>query len=223
MSNVPNISTPTWDASNPSGLIFMVDLDWPLENERVSRLHWLATGLTLSSTTPPPDGNTTALLTIPDPHAITYMPPAPPIGDVAHTYAFYLFSVPPSFAVPPQYQDLDAGDTVDENGTLTGAETRVPFNVNQFLLDCGLAEDDVLARNHVRVRNLAGHPTTTFPPPRQTTGTIEDEVPEPSSTAGSGQGAVSTGGVRGRGEGVGMGLWVWSAMAVLSGVLCFVV
>lgn len=201
----------------------MVDLDWPLENERVSRLHWLATGLTLSSTASPPDGNTTALLTIPDPHATAYMPPAPPIGDVAHSYAFYLFSVPPSFSLPSQYQGLDAGDSVDENGTLTGAETRAPFNVNQFLLDCGLADDDMLARNHVRVQNLAGHPTTTFPPPRQATGTIEDAVPEQSNTTGSGQGAVSTGGVEGGAGGVGVGMWVWSVMAVVSGVMCFVV
>ena len=185
MSNTPNISTPAWSPSTPSALLFMVDLDWPLDTQRVSRLHWLVTGLTLSGSTAPPDGNNTAVLNIPDPPVAQYMPPAPPVGDVAHSYHFYLFATPPSFSLPSQYLGLGEGDSFDENGTITGAETRAPFDVNQFLLDCGLDEQDVLARNHVRVRNLAGHPTTTFPPAREATGTLEDVVPEES--AGGGQ------------------------------------
>ena len=141
---------------------------------------------------PPPDGNNTALLDIPEPPVVQYMQPAPPVGDVAHSYNFYLFSTPATFTLPSQYSNLGDGDSFDQDGTLIAAEARAPFDVNQFLLDCGLDEEDVLARNHVRVRNLAGHPTTTFPPARQATGTVGDVVPEQS--AGSAQPPAATGG-----------------------------
>jgi hypothetical protein len=211
MSNIPNISTPTWNPSNPSAFLFMVDLDWPLDNQRVSRLHWLVTGLTLSGTAPPPDGNNTALVNIPDPPVVQYMQPAPPVGDVAHSYNFYLFSTPPTFSLPSQYHGLGDGDSFDENGTMFGAETRAPFDVNQFLLDCGLDEEDVLARNHVRVRNLAGHPTTTFPPARQATGTLEDVVP---GESGTGQPVAATGDA---GCPKPAGFWVWTVIFLLNG------
>lgn len=152
---------------------------------------------------------------------MNYMIPKPPVGDVAHSYAFYLFSVPPSFSLPSQYTGLGSGDFFDDEGTLIGAETRAPFNVTQFLLDCGLDDDDLLARNHVRVRDLAGHPTQTFPPPRQATGSIENEVPEESAGSGSGSGTVqnqvATGGAEWKGEGSIMGMW--AAMAMVSGAL----
>jgi hypothetical protein len=72
----------------------MVDLDCPLgepglkptplANQCVSRLHWLVTALTLSNATPPPDGTSTAVLSIPDPPVVQYTPPAPPAGDIEH-------------------------------------------------------------------------------------------------------------------------------------------
>lgn len=220
MSNIPNISTPAWDQANPSALLFMVDLDWPRDNQRVSRLHWLATGLTLSSTTPPPDGNNTALVDMPDPSVVQYMQPAPPVGDIAHSYNFYLFATPPSFVLPSQYTNLGDGDSFDENGTLIAAETRAPFDVEQFLLDCGLDDSDVLARNHIRVRNLAGtDPTVTFPPARQATGTLEDVVPE--QGAASSQPAATTGGALSLESGASM--WTWTVLFVLNGLMYIVV
>ncbi|QRD01240.1 hypothetical protein JI435_157200, partial [Parastagonospora nodorum SN15] len=93
--------TPTNDThlapSTPSAMIIMLDLDAPFSDSRASRLHWLATGLTPSSTTP--SVSALANLTIPNAQ-VSYEAPDPPIGDVAHTYAFYLIGVPASFTPP---------------------------------------------------------------------------------------------------------------------------
>jgi hypothetical protein len=192
----------------------MVDLDWPLENTRVSRLHWLVTDLTLTTSSPPLDGNNTALLNIPDPHAVAYLRPAAPVGDIAHSYNFYLFAQPAGFTLPSQYSGLDDPDSVNEDGELVGGDARAPFDVQLFLSDCGLDEGDLLARNHVRVRDLAGHATTSFPPARAATGVVEDLVPEESRGAVATGGQVATGGARGFGCGMLSGLVVMGALGV---------
>jgi hypothetical protein len=220
MSNIPNISTPAWSQANPSAFLLMVDLDWPLDNERVPRLHWLVTGLTLSSANPSPDGNNTAVVNIPDPPVVQYMQPAPPVGDIAHSYNFYLFATLPDFVLPSQYTGLGDGDSFDENGALIAAESRVPFDVEQFLLDCGVDDSDVLARNHVRVRNLTGtDPNKTFPPARQATGTLEDVVPEqsaaPSQSSSSGRSSAL--------RELETSMWLWAALFVLEGLMQAVV
>ncbi|KAF3037988.1 hypothetical protein E8E12_008059 [Didymella heteroderae] len=221
MSNIPSISTPTWNQADPSALLFMVDLDWPLDNTRVSRLHWLATGLTLSGAAPPPDGsNTTAVaVNIPDPPVVQYMPPAPPVGDMAHSYAFYLFATPRSFVLPSVYTRLGDSDAFDENGTLIAAESRAPFDVGTFLADCGLDDADLLARNHVRVRNLAGtDPSKTFPPARQATGALEGGVLEPGVEETRRVASSSSGGSSTLRESE-IGAWRWAALFVLDGLL----
>ncbi|KAH7085544.1 phosphatidylethanolamine-binding protein [Paraphoma chrysanthemicola] len=148
----PNISTPSWPSSGGSGVLIMLDLDAPYENTRVSSLHWLVTGVTLANEAMSPSAENRVELNKPSPQ-VAYEKPEPPIGDVAHTYAFYLFApTPASFSIPPSYGNL--------------AERRTPFNLTQFLQDCGLEEQSAIARNHFRVRNLAGTPTGTFPPPR---------------------------------------------------------
>ncbi|KAF2622965.1 hypothetical protein BU25DRAFT_425223 [Macroventuria anomochaeta] len=182
MSNIPDISTPAWDPSTPSALLFMVDLDWPLDNQRVSRLHWLVTGLTLSSTTPPSGREQYRSFEYPR-----------PAGGAVHAACASC---------------LGNGDSFDDDdGTLVAAETRAPFVVSQFLLDCGLDEAHVLARNHVRVRNLAGHPTTTFPPARQATGTLEDAVSEESAGSRQLAATTTTGGAGSLGYARGTAFW----------------
>lgn len=124
----------------------MVDLDAPYEDQRVSSLHWLVTGVTVSGTSP--SAESPAALTIPSPQ-VSYEGPDPPIGDIAHTYAFYLVApVPPSLNLPSSL-----------------AENRTPFHLGQFLQHSDL-EQSVIARNHFRVRNLKGTPTAAFPAPR---------------------------------------------------------
>lgn len=237
MSNTPNISTPAWPTSSSTALLFMLDLDWPLAHTRVSHLHWLATSITLAlspdGTPSPSDENSTALLSIPSPFAVQYLPPAPPTGDVAHTYAFFLFATPASFSLPAQYADLGAADARDENGTLIPAEARAGFDVDVFLADCGLSEADLLARNHVRVRDLAGSPEREggFPPAREEGGVMGQGEGLDGSQGPEGNGTVggtvveteaATGGAVGRGLG-GMGS-VWSVVVsvVVAGLVGFV-
>jgi hypothetical protein len=176
MSNIPNVSTPAW-GSTASGMIIMLDLDVPRDNTRVSLVHWLVTGVALTSSNPPPSGENTVLLTSPEP-AVSYIRPDPPVGDIAHSYHFYLFQQPDNFALPPQYRNLE--------------DNRAPFNLTQFLADSGIPETGLLASNHFRVRNLSGSPETTFPPPRATTIDLEASPSESAATTGSQQSAGST-------------------------------
>ncbi|KAF2827496.1 hypothetical protein CC86DRAFT_369605, partial [Ophiobolus disseminans] len=135
----------------------MLDLDTPLSPTlRAPSIHWLAT------LSPSPSLNVSSTHT-------AYQPPEPPIGDVAHTYAFFLFAPAPANVVVPAQ--------------------RSPFNWEDFLRGNGLAERDVVARNHFRVRNLAGTPTVEVFPPERARETV-------SLASGTGAaGAVFTGGV----------------------------
>ncbi|KAH3905367.1 hypothetical protein HBI56_208700 [Parastagonospora nodorum] len=192
MENPPQLMTPTWPPSTPSAMIIMLDLDAPFSDSRASRLHWLATGLTPSSTTP--SVSALANLTIPNAQ-VSYEAPDPPIGDVAHTYAFYLIGVPASFTPP---QDL--------------AQNRVPFDLEKMLRDAGIGEESVIARNHFRIRDLKGTPTQGFPGPRASeTGRVVGGSAGAStgvSSAGPGATGVVTVGAQGgsRKVGVGMGM-----------------
>ncbi|OAK95288.1 hypothetical protein IQ06DRAFT_381758 [Phaeosphaeriaceae sp. SRC1lsM3a] len=145
----PNISTPAW--SSPSddspGLILMIDLDAPYEDRRVSSLHWLVTGLTISSSSPSTENPSS--LNIPSSAQVPWQPPNPPIGDIAHTYAIYLIAPVPS--------NLDIPAELSRN--------RTPFDLKQWLQERDL-EENVVARNYFRIRNLKGTPTAVFPGPR---------------------------------------------------------
>lgn len=123
----------------------MVDLDAPYEDRRVTSLHWFVSGVTVSGSA---SAQNPAELTLPSPQ-VDYLGPEPPIGDIAHTYAFYLIApVPSSLNIP---------------ASLAG--NRTPFDLEQFLKDSNL-ENNIIARNHFRVRNLKGTPTAAFPAPR---------------------------------------------------------
>ena len=195
MSNIPNISTPAW-GSTASGMIIMLDLDVPRDNTRVSLVHWLVTGVTLTENDPPPSEDNTVLLTSPSP-MVSYIRPNPPVGDIAHSYQFFLFQQPDNFALPSQYQNLQ--------------ENRAPFNLTQFLADAGIPETGLLATNHFRVRNLSGSPGTTFPPPRATT--IDLEV-TPSGSAAAIDSEPSTGSATSMVWGRDIGAWGLGAMGV---------
>jgi hypothetical protein len=78
MDNSPNISTPSWPSSGAAGLLIMLDLDTPYENTRVSSLHWLVTGVTLTNKSLSPSQEHLAELNIPSPQ-VDYQQPEPPI------------------------------------------------------------------------------------------------------------------------------------------------
>jgi hypothetical protein len=201
MSNIPNVSTPAW-GSTASGMLIMLDLDVPRDDTRVSLVHWLVTGVALTSNDPPPSEDNTVLLTSPNP-VVSYIRPNPPVGDIAHSYQFYLFQQPDNFALPSQYQNLQ--------------DNRAPFNLTQFLADAGIPETGLLATNHFRVRNLSGHPETTFPPPRATTIDLE---------AAPSDGAATTASEPSTGPATSMvwdrGIWAWGLGAMGVGFASFV-
>ena len=146
----PTISSQVWSAgeSGPrSAVLLMVDLDVPRNGTRVQLLHWLASNVTLASS----DSSGATRLNVPV-GQVPYLQPSPPVGDVPHSYTFIVFPQPANFSIPVQYADL--------------AQNRVGFNTSQFVRDAGLGQ--ALAANYIRVQNLTGTPTTTFPPARPT-------------------------------------------------------
>lgn len=151
----PEISAPDITLSG-RGILLMVDSDVPRNGTRVELLHWLVSNVTLSEED--------STLIIPTPGEAEYRPPNPPVGDSPHAYTFILFDQPDDFSMPEEFNSV--------------LESRVFFNTSAFVAAAGLPEP-ALAANYMRVQNLTGTPTTTFPPPRATNGTSNDT---PSST-----------------------------------------
>lgn len=142
----PSISAPVW-TSGSRGVLLMVDLDVPRNNTRVQLLHWLAPNVTLGSS----NSSGPTPLNVPVGFA-PYLQPSPPVGDVPHAYTFIVFPQPANFSIPAKYADL--------------ANNRVGFNTSQFLADTGLS--NAIAANYIRVQNLTGTATQTYPPARPT-------------------------------------------------------
>ncbi|KAF2018488.1 PEBP-like protein [Aaosphaeria arxii CBS 175.79] len=183
--NPPNISSSAL-GSDERGVLLIVDSDVPRNGTRVELLHWLVSNVTVNS-----QSNSSGALLIPGPGEAPYWQPSPPVGDVPHAYSFILFSQPDNFSIPEQF-----------NGVL---QTRVFFNVSNFVAATGLS-GRALAGNYIRVQNLTGSATTTFPPPRPTNGTNGNnstgtQTPEPFPGGGS---VVVVGG------GIGGGLLMWA-------------
>jgi hypothetical protein len=166
----------------------MVDLDVPRNGTRVQLLHWLATNVTRAV------GNSSSeapLLISSAP--VPYLQPSPPVGDVPHSYTFIVFTQPANFSIPAQYADL--------------AQNRVGFNTSQFLKDAGILESSALGANYIRVQNLSGTPTTTYPPARPTqSGAQNSSAPVPFPGAAQ---PLNVGGTT---------FWVGLSTALLAGV-----
>ncbi|KAF2791352.1 PEBP-like protein [Melanomma pulvis-pyrius CBS 109.77] len=151
--NPPNITTPVW-TSNGKAVLFMVDSDVPRNGTRVELLHWLVSDVTLS-------GNNT--LSFPGPGEAPYRQPSPPVGDTPHAYTLVLFPQPENFSIPSQFTDV--------------LQTRVFFNMSNFVAAAGLGQP--IAANYIKVQNLTGTPTQTFPPPRPTNATSASNTSTP--------------------------------------------
>lgn len=159
----------------------MVDLDVPRNGTRVQLLHWLASNVTLGSNN---------ALNVPV-GQVPYLQPSPPVGDVPHAYTFIVFPQPANFSIPAQYADL--------------AQNRVGFNTSKFVSDAGLGQ--ALAANYIRVQNLTGTATTTFPPARPTASGAANSS-APAAFPGAAQPLI-VGGVT---------FWAGMATAMLAGV-----
>lgn len=170
----------------------MVDSDVPRNGTRVQLLHWLVSGVTLA------EGNSSALV-IPSTAEAEYAPPSPPVGDVPHAYTFILFEQPEGFSVPEQFNDV--------------LQSRVFFDTAAFVAAAGLSQPAIGA-NYIRVQNLTGTPTQTFPPPRPTNGTngtSPSSTPTPSQFPGAAP------------AGLGGGSFFWAGLgtAIIAGVAAF--
>jgi hypothetical protein len=164
----------------------MVDLDVPRNGTRVQLLHWMAANVTLGSS------NSSGMTPLSIPVGVVpYLQPSPPVGDVPHAYTFIVFPQPANFSVPAQYANL--------------AQNRVGFNTSQFLKDAGLGQ--ALAANYIRVQNLTGTPTTTYPPARPTESGAQTSS-SPAAFPGSAQ-PLMVGGVS---------FWAGLSTALLAGV-----
>jgi hypothetical protein len=161
-------------------VLLVVDSDVPRNGTRVQLLHWLASNVTLGS------NNT---LNVPV-GQVPYLQPSPPVGDSPHAYTFILFPQPANFSIPAQYPDL--------------ANNRVGFNVSQFVSAARLGS--ALAANYIRVQNLTGTATMSFPPPRPTSSGAANST-GPAAFPGGAQ-SVMVGGV---------GFWAVVATAMLAG------
>ncbi|KAF1920409.1 phosphatidylethanolamine-binding protein [Ampelomyces quisqualis] len=187
----PRISPRTWAGDENgarSAVLLMVDLDVPRNGTRVQLLHWLATDVTRATAN---SSSESALLISSAP--VPYLQPSPPVGDVPHSYTFILFAQPANFSIPAQYAEL--------------AQNRVGFNTSQFLKDAGVAESSALGANYIRVQNLTGTPTTTYPPARPTQSAAQNSS-APSAFPGAGQ-PLQVG---------GSALWAGLSTALLAGV-----
>jgi hypothetical protein len=164
----------------------MVDLDVPLNGSRVQLLHWMAANVTLASS----NSSGATLLNVPA-GVVPYIQPSPPVGDVPHAYTFVLFSQPANFSIPAQYAGL--------------AQNRIAFNTSQFLKDAGLGQP--LAANYMRVQNLTGTPTRTYPPARPT-GSATTNATSPVAFPGAAQPMMAS----------SITLWVGCCTALLVGI-----
>jgi hypothetical protein len=182
----PSISSSTWrsDERGPvPAVLLMVDLDVPRNGTRVQLAHWLGTNVTLSSSN----------LLVVGSQPVPYLQPSPPVGDVPHSYTFIVFAQPRNFTVPTRYADL--------------AQTRVGFNTTQFMSDAGLGQSDVIGANYIRVQNLTGSATATFPPARPTASGAAN-TSSPAAFPGGAQPLVV----------VGATFWAGVSAAVVAGV-----
>ena len=164
----------------------MVDSDVPRNGTRVEILHWLVSGVTLV------EGNSSAL-NIPSVGEAFYLAPNPPPQDIPHHYTFMLFTQEDeTFSVPEQFEAL--------------LQTRIFFNTSAFVEAAGLTP---IAANYMRVQNLTGTPTVSYPPPRATNETASTSSPVEFP------GGASAMTLEGRMA------WIWSVASLAAGLAAF--
>lgn len=160
-------------ALNTSALVpgIQVPLTAGISPGRTTRLHYWQTGITFST-------NGTLVNTA-SPIAF-YQPPAPPAGDIAHTYVFYLFEQENGFAPPP------AGNPFSE-ALVNEGNNRISFNLNHLAGESGVGP--LVGANYFLVKNTTGT--------AQATGTGTGSVPKPTVVSFLGGAVRSSSGLAG--------------------------
>ncbi|KAL9124232.1 MAG: hypothetical protein Q9217_006419 [Psora testacea] len=135
--NAATLNTSTF---NPT---YQLPLAAGIAPNRTTRLHYWQAGLQFSS-------NGTLINTT-EPVAF-YQGPAPPAGDVAHTYVFYLFGQEAGFTAP-------AADSPFNVANVNRGMNRMSFNVQDFARETGVGP--LAAANYILVQNTTGSQTGT--------------------------------------------------------------
>lgn len=130
---------------NTSSLV--PDIQLPLaagiSTGRTTRLHFWQTGLRFST-------NGTLINTT-SPIAF-YQPPAPPAGDIAHTYVFYLFEQEDGFTPPPEGNPFS-------QALVNKGSSRTSFNVNNLAEETGIGA--LVGATYFLAQNTSGTPRAT--------------------------------------------------------------
>ena len=122
-------------SAQEKGLLFMIDLDVPRQNNRVTLLHWFVPGVTVAN------GN----IEVPENVGATYLQPSPPAGDIPHRYLFLLYKEPNGFAVPARFAINPPANT----------SARIGFDVQSFASAANLGEP--LAANFITVQGVSAN------------------------------------------------------------------
>ncbi|KAL3417983.1 hypothetical protein PVAG01_10993 [Phlyctema vagabunda] len=106
----PTISAPS-NSNASTYALFMIDIDLPINNTRVTLLHWFQPDLVVDSAGTLVPSNTNAS----GPGA-AYLQPNPPAGDIAHRYTFVLYEQPSTFSVPAAFAAINPPANVPARG-----------------------------------------------------------------------------------------------------------
>lgn len=140
----PTVNIPTVTSAS-TFVLFMIDLDVPRNNTRLTLLHWFVPSATLSGQT-----NNTLLVPATNSSGASYLQPSPPVGDIPHRYVFLVFARPDNFTVPSQFAAINPPSST---------QARIGFNISEFVAAAGLGQP--LAANYIRVQNTTATSTAT--------------------------------------------------------------
>jgi len=160
-------------------VLFMIDLDVPRNNSRVTLLHWFAPNVVNSN------GTLAFPISSNNPNiGAPYLQPSPPVGDSAHRYTFLLFPQPEGFNIPASFSSINP--PADSNA-------RIGFNLTSFIAASGLQSTPVAA-NYIQVQNLTASATTSYPPAgtASITGSATSALVGASSSIAGSSSALST-------------------------------
>ncbi|RDW71806.1 hypothetical protein BP5796_07840 [Coleophoma crateriformis] len=137
--SAPTITPPTGASSSSTYIVFIIDLDVPQNNTRVTIVHWIQPDMVIGS------AGTLVVAANASGSGTPYEQPNPPVGDIPHRYTEVLFTQPAGFSFPAAFASINPPATPRQ---------RFGFSLPDFVSAAGLSAP--LAGNYFRVQNLTG-------------------------------------------------------------------
>lgn len=137
-----SISTKTLDQTALNQQ-YQIPLAPGIASNRTTRLHYWQPGLTFASN---------GTLNNDSAPIAFYQGPAPPPGDIAHTYVFYLFPQESGFMAPPVGNPFNVAN-------VNMGMNRMSFNVQRLANESGIGA--LAAANYIMVQNTTGSASAT--------------------------------------------------------------